>query len=442
MSTDDTAGVPVVPLRVGLTGGIAAGKSEVAARLRALGATVIDHDVLAREVVAPASPGLAAVVEEFGDGVLAASGELDRPALASRVFADAGARRRLDRLIHPRVRELARSREADAVREGSRVVVHDIPLLVETGQSDDFDVVVVVDAPAELRVERLVTGRGMSPEQARARIAAQAEDATRLAAADEVVDGSGTTAALDAQVRRLWARWADEQGDRPAEANGGGHGGDPADVVLLTGFEPFDGQAVNASWAAVHAVAQTWRERSRLVTLRLPVSFDRARQQLEAALERHRPRVVVCVGEDGGRSAVGVEAVAQNRISARIPDNDGAMPDGVPVVPGAAPVLRATLPAARCVTEAQAAGLPVELSGSAGAYVCNATFFALLHRLEGSPGVLGGFVHVPRTPAQVEPGSPSLDTERVAQSLELVIGVAVDAAREPRTGAPSRGGRA
>ena len=194
------------PLRVGLTGGIAAGKSTAAARLAELGACVVDHDRLARQVVAGGTPGLAAVASAF-PGVMTVSGELDRAAVAARVFADPAARERLNAIVHPRIREAARQEEAAAVQEHRAVVVHDIPLLVETGQADDFDVVVVVDAPAELRVQRLVHGRGMSLEAARGRVAAQADDATRLAAADEVLDGSGTTQELWAQVDRLWAGW-------------------------------------------------------------------------------------------------------------------------------------------------------------------------------------------------------------------------------------------
>lgn len=197
--------------RVGLTGGIAAGKSVVAARLARLGAAVVDHDVLAREVVAPGSPGLAAVVLAFGDEVLAADGSLDRPALGRVVFADAAARERLNAVVHPLVREAARHEEAQAATSGARVVVHDVPLLVETGQAGHFDELVVVDAPAALRVERLVEGRGMREDEAWARLAAQADDEARLEAADVVLDGSGALADLEAQVDRLWQRWAEER---------------------------------------------------------------------------------------------------------------------------------------------------------------------------------------------------------------------------------------
>ncbi|WP_182113804.1 dephospho-CoA kinase [Actinotalea sp. JY-7876] len=193
--------------RIGLTGGIAAGKSVVAARLAWLGAAVVDHDVLARQVVAPGSPGLAAVVAAFGGGVLTAAGELDRPALGRVVFADPAARERLNGLVHPLIRAAAHAAEAAAVAAGYDVVVHDIPLLVETGQAGRFDEVVVVDAPAQLRLRRLVEGRGLDAEEAWARLAAQADDEARIEAADVVLDGAGSVMDLQAQVDRLWERW-------------------------------------------------------------------------------------------------------------------------------------------------------------------------------------------------------------------------------------------
>lgn len=194
-------------LRVGLTGGIGAGKSVVARRLAALGAHVVDHDVLARQVVAAGTPGLAQVADVFGPSVLTPDGALDRSALAALVFSDAGARERLNATIHPLVRDAAAQEQRTAVDGGARVVVHDIPLLVETGQAGHMDVLVVVDAPAELRVRRLVEERGMTPEQAWARLAAQADDEERREVADVVLDGSGSVAGLEAQVDRLWESW-------------------------------------------------------------------------------------------------------------------------------------------------------------------------------------------------------------------------------------------
>jgi dephospho-CoA kinase len=196
-----------VVLRVGLTGGIAAGKSVVSRRLAALGIAVIDHDRLARQVVEPGSEGLAAVVAAFGSGILAADGSLDRAALGERVFADAAARALLNGIIHPRVAAAAHDLESVAIRAGETVVVHDIPLLVETAQAGRFDEVVVVDAPADVRAARLVDGRGLTHEQAWARVAAQAGDEERLSAADRVLDGSGSPADLESQVDAMVAAW-------------------------------------------------------------------------------------------------------------------------------------------------------------------------------------------------------------------------------------------
>jgi dephospho-CoA kinase len=192
-------------LRVGLTGGIGAGKSEVSRLLAAHGAVVIDADALAREVVAPGSEGLAAVVEQFGADVLGPDGSLDRAAMAARVFTDPTARARLEAIVHPRVRALAAAREAAAVAaDPSAVVVHDVPLLVETGQRDGYDLLLVVDVPTQVQVDRLVRVRGMREAEARARIAAQASREQRLAAADVVLDNSGN---LDDLARRVGDVW-------------------------------------------------------------------------------------------------------------------------------------------------------------------------------------------------------------------------------------------
>jgi dephospho-CoA kinase len=193
--------------RIGLTGGIAAGKSVVARRLSELGAVVIDHDVLARDAVAPGSVGLEEVAEAFGTGVLAPDGSLDRPALGRLVFEDDDARARLEAILHPEIRRLSAEREAAvAVADPRAVVVHDIPLLVESGQADHFHLLVVVHAPAELRLRRLVGERGLGEPEARARIDAQASDEERLAAADVTLDGTGDPDGLRAQVDALWER--------------------------------------------------------------------------------------------------------------------------------------------------------------------------------------------------------------------------------------------
>ncbi|MEG3613769.1 dephospho-CoA kinase [Isoptericola haloaureus] len=193
--------------RMGLTGGIAAGKSVAAQRLADLGAVVIDHDLLARDAVAPGSVGLTEVVDAFGPGVLSDDGSLDRPALGRRVFGDDDARRRLEEIVHPEVRRLAAEREAAAGAADPRaVVVHDIPLLVETGQADHFHLLAVVDAPAQQRVERLVATRGLDEGEARDRVAAQASDAERRELADVLLDGTGSPDDLRRQVDELWAR--------------------------------------------------------------------------------------------------------------------------------------------------------------------------------------------------------------------------------------------
>lgn len=191
-------------LRVGLTGGIAAGKSLAARTLQELGALVIDSDALAREVVEPGTEGLAAVVDAFGPGMLDAEGRLDRPALAAVVFSDEGQRNILNGIVHPRVRARAAELEERAARE--TIVVHDIPLLVETGQHRNFDFVLVIDAPEEERIRRMATDRGMSEDAARARIAAQAGAGERAAAADVVLVNDGTAQELVAAVRDLWQR--------------------------------------------------------------------------------------------------------------------------------------------------------------------------------------------------------------------------------------------
>ncbi|MEU9821653.1 dephospho-CoA kinase [Pseudonocardia alni] len=189
-------------LRTGLTGGIGAGKSTVATRLVERGAMLVDSDVIAREVVEPGTAGLAAIVEAFGRDVLDADGRLDRPALAAVVFADAGARRTLDGIVHPLVR--ARSDEIVAAAPADAIVVQDIPLLVEGGMAPAFPLVVVVGVDAEERVRRLVSARGMSEQDARARIAAQADDEQRRAVADVWLDNSGEPDDTRRRVDALW----------------------------------------------------------------------------------------------------------------------------------------------------------------------------------------------------------------------------------------------
>lgn len=189
-------------LRVGLTGGIASGKSTVANELARRGAVIIDADELAREVVEPGTPGLAAVVRRFGEGVLRDE-RLDRAALARIVFADPQARRDLEKIIHPEVRRRAAEREGALPH--TAVVVHVIPLLVETGKESDFDLCVVVDVDRQTQLARLMARGPMSREEAESRIAAQATRELRLAAADIVIPNVGTLTDLTKQVDDLWS---------------------------------------------------------------------------------------------------------------------------------------------------------------------------------------------------------------------------------------------
>ncbi len=188
-------------LRIGLTGGIGSGKSTVAALLTERGAVLVDADRIARAVLEPGTPGLAAVAGEFGTGVLTADGALDRAALAAVVFADPRARARLDALVHPLVRAQAAEEMARAPEDA--VVVQDVPLLVETGQAGSYDLVVVVETDLATRLRRLVE-RGLPEDDARARIAAQATDEQRRAVADVVLDNSGSREELAAAVDRFW----------------------------------------------------------------------------------------------------------------------------------------------------------------------------------------------------------------------------------------------
>lgn len=189
-------------LRVGLTGGIGAGKSAVARRLAERGAVIIDADLLAREVVEPGTDGLAEIVEVFGAGVLNAEGALDRPALGARVFGDESARRRLEKIIHPRVRE----RTAQLTRSAApgSIVVNDVPLLVEAGLASSYHLVIVVMADREVRLDRLTRLRGMSPAEAAARIDAQTDDASRRAAGDVLLTNQDDLDGLHARVDGLW----------------------------------------------------------------------------------------------------------------------------------------------------------------------------------------------------------------------------------------------
>ncbi|HEV2537191.1 MAG TPA: dephospho-CoA kinase [Streptosporangiaceae bacterium] len=195
-------------LRVGLTGGIGSGKSEVSRRLAGRGAVLIDADVAAREVVIPGSPGLARIAGTFGAGVLRPDGSLNRERLGEIVFSDPGLRTKLNEIVHPLVREWMQAAEEAAARApalAGPVVVHDVPLLAESRGRAGFDVVIVVDVPPEAQAERLVRLRGMPAGQARARMATQASREQRLALADIVIDNSGSLDDLDRRVGEVWA---------------------------------------------------------------------------------------------------------------------------------------------------------------------------------------------------------------------------------------------
>lgn len=200
---------------IGLTGGIASGKSLVSSRLAALGATIVDADVLAREVVEPGTPGLAAIEQHFGPGVILPDGTLNRPALGAIIFADPEQREKLNAITHPAVWK--RARELFDQAGEHEVVVYDVPLLVEgaKGRQLDFDLVVVVDASAETRLQRLVEHRGMAVDEARNRISSQASDAERLAVADVVIDNNGTIEQTLEQVDALWAKAQQSVGGQP-----------------------------------------------------------------------------------------------------------------------------------------------------------------------------------------------------------------------------------
>ena len=198
-------------LRVGLTGGIGSGKSEVARRLVAHGAVLIDADLAAREVVVPGSSGLKRIVAAFGDDVLGPDRSLDRARLGEIVFKDPELRAKLNAIVHPLVRQWMLAAERTALQAADPpgpIIVHDVPLLVESRGKGGFDLVIVVDVPPEVQIERLVSQRGMTPDQAGARMNAQASRERRLEVADIVIDNSGSLADLD---RRLAAVWADLQ---------------------------------------------------------------------------------------------------------------------------------------------------------------------------------------------------------------------------------------
>jgi len=196
--------------KIGLTGNVASGKSTVARVWEGLGARVIDADVLAREAVEPGTEAHAAIQETWGNEVLTPGGEIDRAALRRVVFSDPSARRRLEGIVHPAVRRLRDARYAEVEREGARFVVADIPLLFETGMQDEFDRVVLVDAPEAVRRERMVTIRGLDAEEADRIIAAQMPAAEKRDMSDVVIDNVGSVEDLEREARMVWARLTSE----------------------------------------------------------------------------------------------------------------------------------------------------------------------------------------------------------------------------------------
>lgn len=205
---------------VAVTGGIAAGKSVVCSTLAQLGAHVIDADSLARAAVVPGAPALEKIVETFGSEVTNTDGSLDRAALGAGIFDDAHARAQLNAIVHPEVRRLYEKEVAEVLsRDPNRIIVYDIPLLAEARSTEEFDLVVVVDAPAEVRMERLQRLRGLSSEEAQSRIGAQASDEERRALADVIIDSSGTEEGTIRQAERLYTALAAHWPDRLSEVN-------------------------------------------------------------------------------------------------------------------------------------------------------------------------------------------------------------------------------
>ncbi|MEV4150246.1 pyroglutamyl-peptidase I [Amycolatopsis sp. NPDC049691] len=195
--------------------------------------------------------------------------------------------------------------------------------------------------------------------------------------------------------------------------------------VLMTGFAPFGGEAVNPSWQAVSLLGA---RRDDIAAVELPCEFAASLPALRTAFLEHRPSLVVCVGQAGGRLEVTPERVAINLVDARIPDNAGERPVDVPVVPDGPAAYFTTLPVKACVAAIRAAGVPASVSHTAGTYVCNQVFYGLMHLLAEFPGVRGGFVHVPFSPEQVAASgtaAPSLGVDRVADALEALADTAL-----------------
>ncbi|AOX45041.1 MULTISPECIES: pyroglutamyl-peptidase I [unclassified Microbacterium] len=197
-------------------------------------------------------------------------------------------------------------------------------------------------------------------------------------------------------------------------------------TVLLTGFEPFAGDATNPSGDAVRAVSAGWSGPEELIVEVLPVTFDRADAQLRALIDRYRPDVVIATGLAGGRTQVTPERVAINLADARIPDNDGAQPVDRPIVEGAPAAYFATVPVKAMAAAMGEAGIPAAVSYSAGTFVCNQVMFAALHATASTPGARAGFVHVPYASEDAPVGAPSLPLADIVRALESAVRAAID----------------
>jgi pyroglutamyl-peptidase len=207
-----------------------------------------------------------------------------------------------------------------------------------------------------------------------------------------------------------------------------------APTVLLTGFEPFGDDPDNPSWEAVRRLHGRRVAGHRIAAMRLPVEFGSSLRFLRTALRETRPALVLCVGLAGGRAQLSLERVAINVDDARIPDNAGHQPVDAPVVAGGPPAYFSTLPLKAMLLALRAAGIPAEVSQSAGTYVCNHVFYGLMHALRTRPAVRGGFIHIPYAPEQAarHPGAPSLATDTVVEGLRLAIRTALATAEDAR----------
>jgi len=208
-------------------------------------------------------------------------------------------------------------------------------------------------------------------------------------------------------------------------------------TVLLTGFAPFAGEATNPSWDAVAALADARIGGHRIVARSLPVAFGASIDSLRAAIDELAPALVLCVGQAGGRPQLSIERIAINVDDARIPDNADACPIDQPVVADGPAAYFSTLPIKAMLKALRDAGIPAEISQTAGTYVCNHVFYGLMHVLQSCPGTRGGFIHVPYSPAQAarHPGAPSLPVDVVTQALRIAVATALNTTGDLRLGA-------